>query len=112
MKGAILLLPPVAFGVFLALACLLLLWGRVMAPGRRPTPEKVEPYACGEALSWGPLQLGYSQFFAVAVLFTVLHVAVLVVATMPGGPAALFAVAYLVVMLFAAAALLGELKTI
>jgi len=112
VDGPILLLPPVAFVAFLAVAALIWLWSRGLAAGSRPTEEKVLPYACGEDLEWGALQPNFKQFFSVAVLFTVLHVAVLVVATLPNGPAVALGLVYLVIMVFATAALLAEFTTV
>jgi len=94
----ILLSPPVAF-----LACLLLSWGlyglgRLI--GARPTPEpgKLEAYACGEDFSADKFTFGYRRFFIAAIFFTIMHVAVLTVATVPGGGAAWRGFLYLLVI--------------
>jgi len=112
MSGALLLLPPLAFLILLAVFALAFWYFGTLGPKTAQDGGKRKPYACGEDLKWGTLQPGYGQFFAVAVLFTVLHVAVLVIATLPHGPAALLGLVYLAIMLFATAALVGELKTV
>lgn len=112
MSGSALLLPPVAFCIILLVVWAKFAFMRALGPRANPSPGKLKPYACGEEMAWGAMQPDYSQFFPVAVLFTVLHVSVLVVATLPHGSGALMAVAYLVFMQFATIALLGELKTV
>jgi NADH:ubiquinone oxidoreductase subunit 3 (subunit A) len=112
VSGPILLVPPVAFCIILLVVGAKFAAMRALGPRANPTPAKLKPYACGEDMAWGTMQPDYSQFFPVAVLFTVLHVSVLVVATVPHGPAALLALVYLVFMQFATVALLGELKTV
>ena len=93
----ILLSPPVALCVFLALAYgLYRLGGALAAPGEEH-PGKHQPYACGEDLLPPRAQLAYHAFFRLALMFAILHLATLVVSTLPpvGAPHRL-AVAYLV----------------
>ena len=81
--GNILLSPPVAICAFLALAYgLYRLGGALAAPGEEH-PGKRQPYACGEDLlpSWG--QLTYHAFFWLALMFGILHLAALVLSTLP-----------------------------
>jgi hypothetical protein len=81
----ILLNPPFAFGVFLALAYgLYRLGGRLAARGE-DAPGKHQPYACGEDVGLSQVQLTYHAFFKVALMFGILHLATLVVATLPAG---------------------------
>ena len=97
MIESILLSPPVALCVFLALACgLYRLGGALAAPGEEH-PGKHQPYACGEDLLPPQAQLAYHAFFRLALMFAILHLATLVVSTLPpGGASHRIAVAYLV----------------
>ncbi len=97
MIESILLSPPIALCIFLALAYgLYRLGGALAAPGEEH-PGKHQPYACGEDLLPPQAQLAYHAFFRLALLFAVLHLATLVVSTLPpGGISHRIAVAYLV----------------
>jgi len=75
--------PPVAAFVFLAIACgLYWLGGRLAARGK-PDPGKHQPYACGEELTPSRAQLTYHAFFRLALMFGILHLATLVLSTLP-----------------------------
>lgn len=89
--------PPVALCVFLALAYgLYRLGGLLAAPGEEH-PGKHQPYACGEDLLPPRAQLAYHAFFRLALMFAILHLATLVVSTLPpGGASHRIAVTYLV----------------
>jgi len=97
MIESILLSPPVALCVFLALAYgLYRLGGMLAAPGEEH-PGKRQPYACGEDLLPPRVQLAYHAFFRLALMFAILHLATLVVSTLPpGGASHRIAAAYLV----------------
>ena len=97
MVEDILLSPPVALCVFLALAYgLYRLGGALAAPGEEH-PGKHQPYACGEDLLPPQAQLAYHAFFRLALMFAILHLATLVVSTLPpGGASHRIAAAYLV----------------
>jgi len=89
--------PPVALCVFLALAYgLYRLSGVLAAPGEEH-PGKHQPYACGEDLLPPQAQLAYHAFFRLALMFAILHLATLVVSTLPPrGASHRLATAYLV----------------
>jgi NADH:ubiquinone oxidoreductase subunit 3 (subunit A) len=96
MDLSILLSPPVAF-----LACLLLClgmygFGRLVEEKGTPVEGKYEPYACGEPYEAEKLHFGYRKFYIAAIFFTIMHVAVLTIATVPGGASAYRALIYLV----------------
>mgnify|MGYP006266973873 CR=1 FL=1 len=77
--------PFVLFGVAIAIGYLMYFWSRSIAP--RPTGgtgDKTMPYVGGEPAVAQALQPGY-QFFYVALFFTLVHVAALVLATAPQG---------------------------
>ena len=101
----ILLAPPVAFFVFLAAALGLYALGRGMAPKPNPAGGKLTTYACGENMPGAKVQFGYRLFFFIALFFTMMHVAALVVATVPSGPIAYFALFYLGMIFLSIAAL-------
>jgi NADH-quinone oxidoreductase subunit A len=85
---ALLLLPPVAFGLVLGSVWL---QSRGLDAFRLPPPAgrahlgKRKPYACGEDVPDHKAHPDYSQFFVFAFFFTVMHVVALVVATVPRG---------------------------
>ncbi len=106
MKGIdILISPPVAFVLFLVAATLLYHLGRRMAPKLNNVGGKLTSYACGEDMPGTKIQFGYRLFFFVALFFTIMHVAALVIATVPAGKIVLFAVLYLAVIFLSILAL-------
>lgn len=100
-----LLYPPVAFVIFLGVAFLIYSLGKVMAPKLKRVGGKLATYGCGEDIPGVKFQFGYRLFFFIALFFTIMHVAALVVATAPAGKAAFLAVAYLAVIFLAVMAL-------
>ncbi|OGD16114.1 MAG: hypothetical protein A2W20_06375 [Candidatus Aminicenantes bacterium RBG_16_66_30] len=101
----ILLSPPVAFFVFLAAAFGLYALGRGMAPKLTRAGGKLATYACGEDIPGAKVQFGYRLFFFIALFFTMMHVAVLVIATVPSGKIIFFALFYLIMIALSVAAL-------
>jgi hypothetical protein len=93
----ILLSPPFALAVFIGLAYgLYRLGGKLAAPGE-DHPGKHQPYACGEDLGLSRAQLTYHAFFKLALMFGILHLASLVIATLPAsGTSRRLATLYLV----------------
>jgi NADH:ubiquinone oxidoreductase subunit 3 (subunit A) len=79
----ILLSPPLAIGVCLALVYGLYRLGGMIAARGKDHPGKRQPYACGEDLPLRSTQLAYHAFFRLALMFGVLHVAALVLSTLP-----------------------------
>jgi len=106
MKGIeFLISPPVAFVLFLALAWLVYLVGKRMAPKLNRAGGKLTTYACGEDIPGAKVQFGYRLFFFIALFFTIMHVAALMIATVPAGKIVWFAVLYLAVIFLAIMAL-------
>lgn len=101
----VLLSPPVAFLVFLGAAFGLYALGRGMAPKPTRTGGRVTTYACGEDIPGVKIQFGYRLFFFVALFFTMMHVAVLVIATVPAGKIVFFALFYLIMIFLSVMAL-------
>ncbi len=91
----ILVSPPIAFLIFLALFYLLYWFGSLMAPKLKKVGGKLTSYACGEDVPGVKVQFGYRLFFFIALFFTMMHVAALVVATLPAGPIVIFGLCYL-----------------
>lgn len=83
--GHIILLPPIAFLIVLALVSLQAYFMKKLAAKGSHTNGKNKAYACGEDVSDHRIQPDYSQFFSFAFFFTIMHVVVLVVATVPVG---------------------------
>ena len=79
----LLLSPPIAGGLFLALAYGLYRLGGILAAGGEESPGKHQPYACGEDLLPPEAQLAYHAFFQLALMFALLHLATLIVSTLP-----------------------------
>jgi NADH:ubiquinone oxidoreductase subunit 3 (subunit A) len=98
----ILLSPPLAFPIYLALVGLLAWVGRALAGPARPTPLKSSTYASGEAPRTSPAAPGYRPFFTIALFFAILHLGVLMLGS---GGLTLISGAYLVGLMLALAAL-------
>jgi NADH:ubiquinone oxidoreductase subunit 3 (subunit A) len=96
---------PVAFVLFTAIAGLLYLLGKRMAPKLNKAGGKLTTYACGEDIPGAKIQFGYRLFFFIALFFTIMHVATLMIATVPGGKIVWFAVLYLAVIFLSIMAL-------
>ena len=78
-----LLLPPITFLIFIVLG---MLFSRISASwGAKgeDSPGKYESYACGQSGFANRVTPDYSQFFPYAFFFTIMHVLVLIVATVP-----------------------------
>ena len=101
----VLLAPPIAFFIFLAAAFLLYALGRGMAPRLTRAGGKLATYACGENIPGVKVRFGYRLFFFIALFFTMMHVAVLVIATVPSGKIVFFALFYLVMIALSVSAL-------
>ncbi len=91
----ILLSPLISFVIFLLIYYIFYRISAGMAPKGKPSAGKLTTYACGEDIPGYKVQFGYRLFFFVALFFTMMHVATLVVATVPKGPLVYFGVFYL-----------------
>ena len=107
MKGIdFLLSPPVAFFLFLGVAFLIYGLGTKMGPKLTKTGGKLTTYACGEDIPGAKVQFGYRLFFFIALFFTMMHVAALVIATVPSGKIIFFAIFYLLMIFLSIMALI------
>ena len=96
---------PVAFLLFTGIAALIYLLGKRMAPKPNKAGGKLTSYACGEDIPGVKIQFGYRLFFFVALFFTIMHVAALMIATVPAGKIVWFAILYLAVIFLSIMAL-------
>ena len=101
-----LLSPPVTFVIFLLLFYFLYLLCGLIAPKAARTGGKVTTYACGEDMPGVKIQFGYRLFIFIALFFTIMHVAALVVATLPRGPLVFLGVFYLAMIVLSVLALI------
>jgi NADH:ubiquinone oxidoreductase subunit 3 (subunit A) len=81
--GVALLSPPVVIAVFVGLVYALYRLGGSLAARGRDAPGKHQPYACGEEMTPPRAQLSYHAFFRLALMFGILHLATLVLSTLP-----------------------------
>ncbi len=75
--------PPVALCVCFILAYGLYRLGGMLQAAGKNDPYKYLPYTGGELPSPAPKLLGYHGFFRLALLFGILHIATLVLSTLP-----------------------------
>lgn len=102
--GNILLSPPIAFLIVLAVMIAISQALTGLAPKRKAsTGEEKEPYACGEDTYSPYVQPDYGQFFPFAFFFTILHVVALVITTVPKETIQTFAIA----LIYIACAIVG-----
>jgi NADH:ubiquinone oxidoreductase subunit 3 (subunit A) len=98
MNLSVLLSPPVAFLICLLFSAAIYGIGCLVEEKGTPVAGKYEPYACGEEYKAEKTAFGYRQFYVAAIFFTIMHVAVLTIATVPGGASAYRALIYLAVI--------------
>ena len=103
----LILSPPIAFIIFLLVAYLLYKGGSALGPKTKVEGKKLATYFCGEDIPGKKIQPAY-HFFRFAFFFLVLHIAVLVIATVPSGRAAFWGIVYLVTVLIAVVILLVD----
>jgi NADH:ubiquinone oxidoreductase subunit 3 (subunit A) len=77
--------PPVVGTLALVVALLLYWLGGALATRGHPQPGKHLPYTGGEPHIPLPDNLDYHAFYRLALLFGILHVATLVISTLPPG---------------------------
>jgi NADH-quinone oxidoreductase subunit A len=106
----ILLAPPAAFLIFLAVFYGLYRLVEPVLPKLAQSSGKLTSYTCGETVPTLRLKLGYRDYFFIALFFTMMHVAALVVTTLPGGPGNLFGLFYLGMISLSVAALIIRRK--
>jgi NADH-quinone oxidoreductase subunit A len=105
--GQFLLYPPIAFLIFLLIGYLIYRLSRALGPKPSMAEGKLSTYACGENIPGRKVQYSY-HLFHFAFFFTVLHVATLVIATVPSGSIALVGIVYLLIALITVVILLTD----
>jgi NADH:ubiquinone oxidoreductase subunit 3 (subunit A) len=100
-----LLYPPIAFLIYLAVAALISLAGRVLAGPGRPSTMKSSVYSSGEEAPISQAVPGYKPFFLVAIFFAILHMGVLMLGT--GTPSPILVIYLAGLMLALIALILG-----
>jgi hypothetical protein len=105
--GQFLLYPPIAFLIFLLIGYLIYTLSRALGPKPSMEKGKLSTYACGEDIPGQKVQHAY-HLFHFAFFFTILHVAALVIATVPSGSIALVGIVYLFIALIAVVILLVD----
>lgn len=85
LTNYILLLPPVAFILFLLVSFGLSALTRLFSAKGKEAAGKEKAYACGQENVLNRVQPDYSEFFPFAFFFTIMHVVVLIIATAPAG---------------------------
>jgi NADH:ubiquinone oxidoreductase subunit 3 (subunit A) len=96
-----LLIPPIAFVLYLALVGLMSGMGRLLAGPEKPNPLKQSSYTGGEEMSSKMGVPGYRPFFVVALFFAVLHLSVLVLGSSFASPIAILYLIGLIMVLLA-----------
>ena len=91
-----LLSPPVAFIIILLLSFIMsAVSSKIALKGAKHSSGKLKSYGCGENVDNPHLQPNYSQFFPFAFFFTIMHVVVLIIATVPAGGIATSGISFL-----------------
>jgi NADH:ubiquinone oxidoreductase subunit 3 (subunit A) len=78
MTLEILLAPPVAFAIYVALVAILSRFGRALAAPGNKSLLKATTYASGEASPTRLAAPGYRPFFVIALFFAILHLGILI----------------------------------
>jgi len=77
--------PPIAFLIFFVVLTALFIFLQRHAPKGLDHPEKHLPYSGGQKIPPLEVRMSYEAFFRLGLLFGIVHVAVLVLATLPLG---------------------------
>ena len=80
---SVLLSPPIAMLVFMLLAVGISLLGHRIATKGKNEPSKFLSYTGGQSLQAPKRNVRYEAFFRLALMFAILHVAGLVISTLP-----------------------------
>jgi NADH:ubiquinone oxidoreductase subunit 3 (subunit A) len=101
----LLLYPPIAFLIYLALAACISYAGRILAGPGHPSAMKSSLYSSGEEAPFSLAAPGYRPFFLVAIFFAILHLGVLMLGT--GTPSPILVIYLAGLMLALLALILG-----
>ena len=78
-----LLTPPLDFLLILMVVALLAWAAKTLSARGKESAGKGEPYACGQEVATGRIQPNYDDFYPFAFFFTIMHVAALMLGTIP-----------------------------
>jgi hypothetical protein len=81
----IILAPPLVFIIFLGISLGISGFANILSARGVESAGKLKSYACGEDFMINTSQPEYGQFFPFAFFFTIMHVVVLIIATVPSG---------------------------
>jgi len=101
----LLLLPPFAFIIILAVSFAVSLGFSRLALKSHGSLGKNKQYACGEDIPVQQVRPDYSQFFPFAIFFTIMHVVALISTTIPRE----FTSGYIIALVYIICALVGLL---
>ena len=73
----VILVPPIAFAIYLALSAILTGFGKILAGKSTTSALKTSTYASGEEQLTSHAMPGYRTFFVMALFFAILHLGVL-----------------------------------
>ena len=96
-----LLIPPIAFVLYLLLVGVLSGMGKLLAGKEHPNPIKSSNYTGGENLSDKIGVPGYRPFFVIALFFAILHLGVLMLGSSTASPISILYLAGLMLALVA-----------
>ncbi len=84
MSNELLLSPPIVFLMIMLTAIFVMyLLSKLALKPKKVSEGLTKEYSCGEEIKTHMIQPDYSQFFPFAFYFTILHVAALMIATVP-----------------------------
>ena len=100
--------PLFAFLIFLLISYLIYLLGGALAlKTKSQSAHKLSTYACGEEFDGGKIQQSFTLFH-VAFIFTIIHIAALIIATIPNGDNALYGLIFIASILISVLALVSS----
>ncbi|PID85345.1 MAG: hypothetical protein CSA11_05745 [Chloroflexi bacterium] len=98
---SVLLMPPIAFILYIVLVGILSGLGKLMAEPNSPSAEKTSSYTGGENLPVKVGVPGYKPFFVIALFFAVLHLGVLMLGSAIVSPISILYLGGLILALLA-----------
>jgi NADH:ubiquinone oxidoreductase subunit 3 (subunit A) len=99
----VILVPPIAFVIYLALSAILSGFGKILAGKSSTSALKTSTYASGEEQLTSHAMPGYRTFFVMALFFAILHLGVLMLGSSNLAP---MAAVYLIGLILALIALI------
>lgn len=108
MEYTLLFTPLFVFLIFLAISAMIYWFGGALSlKTKKQSAAKLSTYACGEEFEGGKVQQSFTLFH-VAFIFTIIHIAALIIATIPSGDNALFGLIFMASIAVSAIALITK----